>query len=427
MRFFMTALVFFILIFSSFAQLVFPEQDDFSYNILPTYEAREELYDKIMAPLFEFYSLDESEYFQRTSSVTVKVRAIRNNEGAYMLFIPQYKGSYPVDAPGTWIIKRSPKDGSFVQAKIFIGSSPENAIRIYPDKNISRMDVSIMGITLKKAVFIRHSFSELLTLPLSRILSETDEQVNWKMLLPPQEGYAYQASSSMAESILQNIKRFPDADDGALDENGRFVFIASQKPMPKPGFNCSGFAKWIGDSISYALTGRLLDIAELKQRLTELRGSRLGRTYETLRDPYFGLDWTRNLAYRLNSLLGEENPATKEGWDVRELYGLRYVEDKGYRAEELYTALYLAAIKYPGYFFAASVNGYWGSDPVLWQHFHVAVFLPYFDESGIFKVTVVERNRATALSSFIKRYPAHYIHLVRIKTPEHFEPYIPWE
>ncbi|MEM5947943.1 hypothetical protein WKV44_05255 [Spirochaetia bacterium 38H-sp] len=427
MRFSSVASVFLVIALSAHAQFVLTDDSICRHTLLSTYEARTAFLDTINAPLYEFIAAGETEYYPRSTVNPVKILSVRKQEGAYILFIPGYKGSYPLDSPGTWVIKRSLEDGSFVQAKIFLGGSPDNAIRIYPDGNISRMDISIMGAELKKALFIRQSFGEVLSMSLDTLISETSEQVDWQAILPPPDNTLCKNIKNMADSILANISFFPDADDGALDEKGHFVFISDKKPLPKPGFNCSGFAKWVGDSISYSLTGKLLRIDELKQRLTGLRGTPMSEIYEEIRDPYFGLDWTRNLAYKINSLLGLGNPTSKEAWDVRTLYSLRYIEDKGYRAEQLYQALYLAAIEYPGYFFLGSVNGYWGKDPVLWQHYHVAAFFPYFDDDGKFHVAVVERNRSTALSAFIKRYPDNYVHLVRVKAPQTFIPYMPWK
>ena len=55
-----------------------------------------------------------------------------------------------------------------------------------------------------------------------------------------------------------------------------------------------------------------------------------------------------------------------------------------------------------------------GTDPVLKQHVHTVVLFPYFDESGVFRLVVMERNSETGISSLKNRYAADHIHLVRL-------------
>ena len=42
-----------------------------------------------------------------------------------------------------------------------------------------------------------------------------------------------------------------------------------------------------------------MEIGELKARNLDTRGNRWSAAFETERDPYFGLDWTRNMAVAL--------------------------------------------------------------------------------------------------------------------------------
>jgi len=68
------------------------------------------------------------------------------------------------------------------------------------------------------------------------------------------------------------------------------------------------------------------------------------------------------------------------------------------------------------------VNTEFGAEPVLRQHVHVAVLFPYFDESGRFSITVLERNVETDIDSLAERYPGSYVHLVRVEADEAFQP-----
>jgi hypothetical protein len=215
--------------------------------------------------------------------------------------------------------------------------------------------------------------------------------------------------------VRSRLHALRDADDGALDEDGTFRFIETLSPQGAAGgFNCSGFAKWIVDGVYSSRSGRYLSITEVKQKRPSDRGNRWSARYEDERDPYFGLDWSRNLAL---AAAGRDS-GDSEAADVRRVPYLSYVEDVGYPVEALGLAVYLLAVREPGYFYLGSVNQPFGSDPVLRQHVHVVVVFPYFDEAGRFHAIVMERNVETSLNSLARRYPGDSVHLVRVPMPD---------
>ena len=160
----------------------------------------------------------------------------------------------------------------------------------------------------------------------------------------------------------------------------------------------------------------------MKEKHLDYRGHRWSARREDERDPYFGLDWSRNLAVSLLELEHPREEFGPEDADVREVRYARYVEDVGYPVDDMRRILYMLAIDEPGHFYIGSVNQEFGSDPVLRQHVHVAVFFPYFDENGRFRVTVLERNVETDLDSLAERYPGSYVHLVRARADDTFTP-----
>jgi hypothetical protein len=50
------------------------------------------------------------------------------------------------------------------------------------------------------------------------------------------------------------------------------------------------------------------------------------------------------------------------------------------------------------------------------------LFLPYFDQSGAFKLAVLERNNETSVASLEARYPEDHIHLVRLAASKSYSP-----
>ncbi|AEJ61135.1 hypothetical protein Spith_0860 [Spirochaeta thermophila DSM 6578] len=392
-------------------------------NAFPSsWEARAACSDILLGGLYEFLAAEERILPQRGTPYRVKVLPARKEGAGYLVFIPSRDDRFVLEGPGTWVVKRSLKDGSFLQAKIFLGGDPGNAIRLYPEETWTRMDVSVMDIPWVQGLRLPYRFEDLLVMPEDRWLPSAG--VPWEVFSHVPDEYDRRVEG-MVDAVRPVLPLLPDADDGALDAAGVFVRIATGEAVNEAGFNCSGFAKWIGDSIAFVQTGRLLDIETLKRRYESLRGSRWGRIYEEVRDPYFGLDWTRSLAEVLHSLLTGSGSADPEAHDVREVPGFRYVEDVGFRVKDLAAVLYLEAVRRPGYFYFGSVNGEWGEDPTLWQHYHVAVFFPFFDEGGRFHIVVMERGRETPFDSFVRYYESQHVHLVRVPVPARFSPYIP--
>jgi hypothetical protein len=282
------------------------------------------------------------------------------------------------------------------------------------------MDIHLFERPVYRSITIPLTFSEILTEPFAELMECTKGTVDWNLLIPVQPEFPGLLTRSMADAVRSGLPGLKDAEDGAMDSDGRYVSIATLLPLEQGGLNCSGFAKWIVDGIYYAKTGTYLDINELKKKHRELRGNRWSDPYEEVRDPYFGLDWTRNLAVSLLELSGKSY--SPEAADVKASSLSRYVEDVGFPVSDLPLVLYELAVKKPGYFFLGSVNREYGEKPVLRQHVHVAAFFPYVSADGNFSVAVMERTKETSLESLEARYPKTFVHLVGIEVPVTYFP-----
>jgi hypothetical protein len=334
----------------------------------------------------------------------------------YILFTNEKDYEFPLFSQGSYIIKRSKKDGRFIQVKIFIRSTPGSFVRIFPNGDRSKMNVFLYGHQVYKNVNIPFAFEDILLFPFTNIMEVTASSIDWELIFPRAFVCEEQNVRDMAMSIRTKLSSLSDQDDGAMDKTGKFVYIDDLSSQEKGGFNCSGFAKWVADGVSYAHSREYLSIEALKQKHPEVRGNRWSERYEKKRDPYFGLDWTRNIA---TSLGNRKHP---EACDVRNVPFCAYIEDVGYAVDKLKLVLYLLTWERPGRFYFGSINSEFGQNPVLRQHHHVVVLLPYFTDSGDFKVAVFERNRETSLESLYNRYPEHYIHLVGAEATAGFEP-----
>jgi hypothetical protein len=284
------------------------------------------------------------------------------------------------------------------------------------------MDVYLFGIEVARGVLLPVEFVDLLTEPFTRVVDLSRSTVHWERLLYRRAGPPDELAFTHVEAIRRLLPRLSDRDDGAMDADRRYVFIETGDPqVGSGGLNCSGFAKWISDGFYYGLTGRYLAIEPLKAKHLEYRGNRWSLRFEDERDPYFGLDWSRNLAAALWQAQGY-GMLGPEDFDVRRVEYLAYREDVGFPVENLEVLMFLEAAANPGHFYIGSLNREYGSQPVLRQHFHMVVLFPYFTPSGTLRVAVFDRTREATLEGTIERYAGSYIHLVRMPIGDSFLP-----
>ncbi len=343
----------------------------------------------------------------------------------YDVFIPAGTDRLDLASPGTFIVRRRLDDGEFDQIKVFLQYDEGSYIRLFPDGLVTRMDVYVADIPIYRDVPVSMSMERALSAPLELMLRSASGEIDWAFLDVDTGDPGYRVVEGMIDELREALPSLPDAEDGAMDEYGNMVFIetlVSQEELP--GFNCSGFAKWVVDGIYRQRTGRYLSIDPLKRKHLDYRGTSWSAPLEDARNPFFGLDWTRNLAIEI-AALDNEIPVESidpESRDVREVPVARYIEDVGYRIEALRGVLYHLARTRPGTFYLGSVNRLFGSDPVLRQHTHVVALFPYFDTDGRFHAVVMERNVETGVASLERRYPGDFIHLVSIPAREGYRP-----
>jgi hypothetical protein len=269
----------------------------------------------------------------------------------------------------------------------------------------------------------------------------------------PEPG-SYRDSRAFVSAVRSRLHELTFLDDGAMDEKGRFVFINTLEAQKNPsgngqakgGVNCSGFAKWIVDGILRPRTGERLPIAPLKAPFGE-RGTPFTETWEEQRDPFFGLDWNRNLAAIAGAELLSPAYAALEEIEVRDCpfsqiivrqngsskvnSYIGYLPNAGFSTGGLHPLLYTLAINEPGRIYLAAVNKEITAPvtednprglPILRQYYHIAVLVPYFSERGVFQVAVFESAEETSFAAFKTRYPGQFVNLVRIPIDGSFNP-----
>jgi hypothetical protein len=312
----------------------------------------------------------------------------------------------------------------------------------------SQMDLVLYDAYIRRSVPLPAPLERLYTMKLDEVLALAGERLPLKYFEPNIADY--QDKRSFIAGIRERIGELRFADDGAIDEYGNYVYIKTGLAQKgEPGLNCSGFTKWLVDEMLLPLTDQGFAIDTLKVPFGE-RGSSFTEPWEELRDPFFGLDWIRNLASGAASVLRSPAFGTLDEIEVRaepfshlilrgrnpggsagqspgnasSLYAYPgFLEQAGYGVEGLMPLLYTLAIDEPYRFYLAAVNTELGpaasaenprGRPRLRQYYHVAVLIPYFNEYGVFQVAVFESAEETSFTAFRSRYPGQHVNLVRV-------------
>lgn len=340
--------------------------------------------------------------------------------------------NFPLVGKGNYIIRKSRITGKTDQVKIFFMNKKDSFLRFTfddarPDASPQiSLELVLLGTRLIKNFPVPVTPDDILFRPFSQIMESLDYIIPWNRLLPDITRINRDLVLQMINKIRPFLKNIREAYDSGMDQFGNPVYIRdiSLKQDEKVGFNCSGFVKWIADG-SYRFLSRdglFLPINLLKKKSLTERGEKnpWSKTRED-RDPYFGLDWTRNIVREISSKIYKTDVPLKK-YDVRNLSFFTYLDNVGYPVRDLKSVLYLMAVQYPGSYFLGAVSSEYGKNPVLRQYHHIATFIPYFTEEGEFKVSVMDIGVEQKPQTFINRFPDSYIHFSRLEVPELFRP-----
>lgn len=367
--------------------------------------ARKNFESTIFAPRYNVLSVQPSLERQLGYDNPVRFEVRTSAENFYLLFTNEQDGEFPIWGMGSWIIKRSNRDGSFVQAKIFLQNDDRCYLYLYPESEYKTvMDIYMYGKILYKDVPIPVSFESLLTSPLSRLLYLTEDSVEWDTLFTNVEYIEWGRISDLSNDIRSYLGSLRYGNDGALAADNQYVYIETGEIMAEEdeGVNCSGFLKWVADGLySYKQgPGNYLDCEVLKEwSEPDLFENNSWSSNRPDRDPYFGLDWTRNIAIELKKSYTGLDDVSYNEIDVTDVPFFLYQDNIGYQMENLETLFYLLAVKYPGSIYWGAINELFvpedGGEALL-QFPHVLVFIPYFDENGLFQCDVFDAYQTSA-------------------------------
>ncbi|MCL2244925.1 MAG: hypothetical protein FWC03_10745 [Treponema sp.] len=353
-------------------------------------------------------------------------------------------GTFPGWAQGSWMITRRKDTGAATEIRIYLRSDQNTHIQFRPfDNDKCYMDAVIYGAYIARSITVPVTFERLYTMQLNEILKLVNEKFPLRYF--ETEPANYTDTQRLINQIRSGLTGLRFADDGAIDENGNYVYIKTlqRQNTQRPGLNCSGFLKWLIDGLIRPVTGQRLSIAPLKEPFGQ-RGSSFTELWEESRDVFFGLDWIRNLASQANKNLRSPSYSVLSEFEVRSdnfslltvnqnnAYTIQsypgFMSEAGYNIEGLHPLLYTLAVNDPFSFYLAAISNEIATPssptgtPRLRQYYHVAALFPYFDEYGDFRIIVFESAAETSFAAFRGRYPGHFINLVKIPVTTRFDP-----
>lgn len=385
-------------------------------GVYENYEIRQKYRAVILSKSFEAVNSPKRMFSQNESDINVRFEVRKTASAFYLMFLNQFEDRFPVWSSGSYLIKKDISTGEFIQAKIFLYNNEESFIRLYPDQERSRLDLHIFGHRIYEGVRIPLALDKLILLPLSKILSLTEHKIPWDTLLTDITYKEWEDVRGFSKRVQNLVPALGDADDGAINEKGEYVYIETLLPqLDEAGLNCSGFSKWTVDLLYSKLTGENMPIVPLKKKHYDLRGNSWTDRVEDSRDPFFGLDWTRNIAHYYRKSLYPKQTLDPRSCDINNLPYFIYENNVGYEITQLQAVLFLSAIKNPGRIYLGSVNRPFGKTNKLRQHVHVVVLFPYFTKNGEFKIDVIERQSITGIDSLVYRYRGDFMHLVHVE------------
>ncbi|MDR2633064.1 MAG: hypothetical protein LBC51_05505 [Treponema sp.] len=367
----------------------------------------------------------------------IQVRPEAGKDEFMIVLARERNNTYPGWAQGSWILTRRKDDGSPSRIRVFLRSDPYTYVQFRPlAEDRCLMDVVLYDAYVARSVPLPYALERLMVVSLEEVLSAAGNKFPRHYFDPRPE--MYRDLRVFMSRLRDRLPELQYQEDGAIDAEGRYVYINTLKAQEGArGLNCSGFAKWVVDGILRPVTGERLPIPPLKEPFGE-RGSSLTEIYETLRDPFFGLDWTRNLASQVGTTLRSPAFGKLEEIEVQDrpfalviqrnrngssiLSYPSFLLNAGFSFEGIHPLLYTLAIDEPGTIYLASINNERDPKPLMRQHFHVAVLVPYFNEYGNFHVAVFESAEETSFNNFKNRYPGHFVNLVRIPVETRFDP-----
>lgn len=314
--------------------------------------------------------------------------------------------TYNVPVSGVAIYRWMPSsDPLFQRDKIVVELRHDVRLEFFSERNVAFMDLYLFdNWQLYHQVKTPIPFDRSLQTSPDLLLKSLEAFVDWNLVLPTCDRSSYRQIEEVVHLIRSRLPRM----------------LAERKTHQKEGVDSALFAKWVIDGFYAPRTGEEIPIPFLTSKPYEKRGGRHVLVWEDEEDPFFCLDWARNLALAVD-LLNDKKSEYGDS-DVNYLRELKYHSNTGYPIEELKKALYLLAIQEKEFFFIGSISKIVEKDVDLVKHTGMALFFPRINLEGEFEVIIFQDGKELSLESFIKENEQSSLLLVGFNYNNLFKP-----
>lgn len=273
-------------------------------------------------------------------------------------------------------------DKELLEAAIFF-QNDKTSFLLFKKNNPGKFDIILFGKIYKRNLPYYFPFDSLKTISLYNILSLLEDN---KL---QNEALITKDDSTIKEKLISKIilpsVGFKYVDDGARDEFGNFIYIENENDQKtnEQGFNCSGFIKDIADNYIRLINPdfRYLNIPDLKKERTNERENIAFQYYDLDYDPFFGLDWAKNISDKINQLCNynviRAEEYNKDNYVIHQKY-------RGYDIDNLKEILFRDQQNDSTNFYILVFNRLRIEKPVVPEYYHLAIVVPYFNDKHFY-------------------------------------------
>lgn len=290
-------------------------------------------------------------------------------------------------------------------------------MKIFPYEDRVKADVVIYGQRIYNKTVIPISWEKVLQKNFEDIIEASCAVIDWDLLLAAQN----KAHTRNIQMITTRIdKALPDiklADYKAMSEKGEWTDIPDGSEYNRSLINSFGFVKWIGDGFYKPATGHLMNLNDLVLQHFEEAPNNNWLIKETFkRNPYFGMDWIKNIGLKLNRLSVPD--VSIDEIEVRSLPFYGFTETAGFDTSALRFVMYYLAAKEPSrfYFISYSRPSRWNGDRTLLEHSKTAVAFPTVDYRGLLDIAYYENGEKIAADEIEEKIGDADIYLIGVET-----------
>lgn len=336
-----------------------------------------------------------------------------DNDNYEMLFYPANNGWKDIYSFGR-ISYQFNKEKELLKVKVYFQSN-NNSYLLFDKDNKGHFDAYLFGKLYRKDLVYYNPIDSLKYISLTAILSLLEKNNIDKELLINKDDSKFKYS--FIKKVIKPSMGKKYADDGAIDQYGKYVYISNLKEqsVKDRGLNCSGFLKEVAENYIrlYKKDHKNLNINELKHRREKERENISYQYLDLEYDPFFGLDWSKNIADKINEMCELDIISSEE---IQNDKYLSYFRNRGYKTEDIKEIIFRNQQKDPSNFYILIFNKLRRAKPIIPEFHHISIIVPYFKDHH-FYIRVFESNEETGFNNLISLHKNEMVSIIKVPIP----------